>query len=389
MDFVYRDLPLISGFHVRNLTFHGFTLTGTMGNAIHFQGDGIVLQDIHIFNIDGNGILCEGSYNQISGCDISHTGRGGIILKGGDRNTLTSGCNRAYNNYIHDYSEVYQTYQPGIQLEGVGNQCDHNEICDSPHMAIGYHGNEHLIEYNDIHHVVQQSSDAGAIYAGYDWAAHGTVIRYNLLKHIGSGEFTPDGIYWDDGHSGQTAYGNILIDVRKYSFLAGGGRENVIEGNVIIDSGAWPIHYDDRNRDGFLHNGWAHQATCTPDSPQWQHLRQVPYDSLPWRVRYPRLAALRTDFDDPDDPNFPINPAYSSVCYNVIIDARADTFDWKDGIAESVFRYSTVSGNCIYKTAEEAKWDPEVLEFTPDSPVFREIPSFKNPPSKGIGRIPG
>lgn len=363
--------PLIDAQNVENLTLDGFTLTSTRSTAVVLTGSGNILRNLTIRNVADHGITVTGSDNLVENCDISHTGRGGICLTGGDRTTLTSANNRAVNNFIHDISEIYQTYQPGIQLNGVGNTAAHNEICGSPHMAIGYSGNDHTIEYNYIHDVVLHSSDAGAIYAGYDWCAHGTVIRYNILKNIGANGFTPDGIYWDDGHSGQTAYGNILINVKKNAFLAGGGRDNIIRDNVIFGDTHTPIQYDDRNRDGFVNGGWAAQATNTPDAPHWVKLRAIPYTNEYWKARFPQLANLKTDLDsDPDDPDFPINPAGSEIVNNVIISESG-----KIGIiADSVYRYSKVEGNRIFTTLDEAGLNPDTLQFDVQPDGFPVIP---------------
>ena len=95
-------------------------------------------------------------------------------------------------------------------------------------------GNENVMEYNYIHDVVLQSSDAGAIYTGYSYSTYGNVVRYNCISNIGSGTFTPSGIYFDDNSSGQTAYGNVLINIPGYAFLVGGGRDNMIENNLVI-----------------------------------------------------------------------------------------------------------------------------------------------------------
>ena len=51
-------------------------------------------------------------------------------------------------------------------------------------MAIVFGGNEHLIEFNEIHDVCHESNDAGAIYGGRDWTMRGTVIRYNYFHDI-------------------------------------------------------------------------------------------------------------------------------------------------------------------------------------------------------------
>ncbi len=373
LDFCCGSEPLVSFENTANMSFEGFTLKCTMGDALICSGNDMTIKGITVSCIGGNAIYVSGYGNTVADCEIMHTGRGGISVNGGERDTLTAGRNRVTNNYIHDISEVYLTYQSGISLGGVGNIADHNEICGSPHMAVGYHGNEHIIEYNYIHDVVLQSSDAGAIYAGYDWAANGTVIRYNILERIGTGNFRPDGIYWDDGLSGQTAYGNVLIDVRKNGFLAGGGRENKIENNVIINCGT-PISYDDRNRDGFVNDGWARAAVKNPNSGHWAILKKSPYRTEIWKERYPLLARVTTDFAKYDDPDFPCNPSYSSVKNNVIIDSQG-RHPW---YAQSVLRYADVENNPEYKTAEEAGYDISTGHFADNA--------FSDIPVKEIGR---
>ncbi len=362
--------PLISG-RADGLTIEGLTLCGVRANGIDLSGNGNVIRNLLVKNVADHGIVVSGTDNAVEDCEVTRTGRGGVYLSGGDRATLTPGNNCVENCYIHDYSEVHQTYQCGVSLGGVGNICRHNEICFAPHIAVVYGGNDHLIEFNDIHDTVLHSSDAGAIYAGFDWCGHGTVIRWNRLYNIGAGEFRPDGIYWDDGESGQTAYGNILEGIPKNGFLAGGGFENVIRDNVIVGDGENPIQYDQRNRDGFLYDGWARAAVNTPDAPHWQKLRSVPYMSEPWRKKHPSLGRLKTDFSaDPDDPDFPINPTGARVENNIVIH--------KDGrlgaIADSVYRYGTVDGNRIFRTPEEAGFDPETLRFDPLPEGFPEIP---------------
>lgn len=363
------EKPLIAFENAAGVTFSGFTLVCTRTNAIVGTGNEITLDHLIIRNVGGYAVILNGYRNRVQFCDISHTGRGGITLTGGDRTSLTPGENVAYSNFIHDFSEVYQTYQAGVMLNGVGNRCAHNEISRSPHMAIGYHGNEHIIEYNDIHDVVYHSSDAGAIYAGYDWAGHGTIIRYNLLRNIGSEDFTPDGIYWDDGLSGQTAYGNILIDVRKFAFLVGGGRDNVVRDNIIIGESIHPIHYDDRCRDGFVNGGWFRQAVERPDAPEWKHLEEVPYRSAVWAAKYPTLARITTSFAHPNDPNFPINPANSVVENNIIINMNARFGE----MADSVYTYNRIGENYTYHSCAEAGFVRETLTFQTPRPGFPPI----------------
>jgi molybdopterin-containing oxidoreductase family membrane subunit len=56
---------------------------------------------------------------------------------------------------------------PAVILSGVGHRVSHNVIQDHPHCAILFSGNEHRIEYNEIHSVCYESNDAGAIYSGF------------------------------------------------------------------------------------------------------------------------------------------------------------------------------------------------------------------------------
>ena len=358
-DISLRKDPLIEVRGADHMTFSGFHLTNVRNTAIVAAGSANRFEKLTIRNAAVHGISVSGYRNLVTECDIAHTGCGGIYVEGGERRTLTHGENIVQNNRIHEFSEVYQTYQAGVSLTGAGNICAHNEISGSPHLAIYYKGNEHLIEYNDIHDVVLHSDDAGAIYSGYDWAGHGTVIRYNRLENIGSEDFLPNGIYWDDGLSGQTAYGNVFINVRKCGILIGGGRDNRFTGNIIVGESVDPIFYDDRNREGFVCGGWAHASCDTPDAPHWRKLEEVPYREGIWKERYPSLARITTDFSDPDNPDFPVNPAGSVVRHNVIINSRMHL----GMIHPSVYKYSRIGENYLYHSTDEAGFDRNSLRF--------------------------
>jgi len=347
--------PLIHCSDVCGMTFENLTFRCTCVDAMVFQGEcnDNVIKGLTVTNVAGNAILLNGSRNRVEYCELSHTGKGGIRVTGGVRETLTPGENVIAHNYIHDYSEVYLTNQPGVTLEGVGNTCSHNEICRAPHMAIEYYGNDHRIEHNYIHETVLQSSDAGAIYSGFNWTERGSVIRHNVFENIGSGEFVPAAIYWDNGLSGQSAVDNLMINVKGNAVHLGGGAECTITDNVILDCGAAPVLYEDWVRDGFVNDGHARAAVNTPDSLHWKNLRAMPYTNALWTERYPVLARVKTDFAEFDDIDFPINPSYSVVKNNVIIGKDAKPL-W---CSESVYTYSTVEDNPFYASAEEAGLD--------------------------------
>lgn len=373
---------IISAQNVSHVTFEGFTLKGTRSDALTLTGDDNRILRMKVYGVLGNAIVVKGMRNLVSECEISHTGKGGILLDGGDRATLTPGQNVADNNYIHDWAEVYMVYCSGVRLDGVGNVCSHNEMHNAPHTAIFYYGNDHVVEYNHIHDVVLQSSDAGAIYSGQDWAGQGCVVRYNCLYNIGGGEFTPDGIYFDDMLSGQTAYGNLLIGVKKNGFLIGGGRDNFVYNNIMVDCG-WGITYDDRGRDGFVNNGWAVASVINYETgSMWKRLRQAPYQSDIWAQKYPSLARVSHDFSKPDDLDFAVNPAHGEVHDNLVIDAGGS----EGRIYPSVVRFSKVERNMAYKTRAKAGFVSGKYTLKPDAQALKDMPGFENLPLEKMGR---
>ncbi|MBO5648335.1 MAG: hypothetical protein J6S76_00300, partial [Clostridia bacterium] len=175
-----------------------------------------------------------------------------------------------------------------------------------------------------------------------------------------------------------------LVNVAKNSFLIGGGRENIIENNIVVNSARVAMQYDDRNRDGYINDGWAwHHVLPHGIAYMWTTLNAVPYTEGVWSERYPRLAQLKTDEStDVNDPDHPINPSYSVVKNNVSITPSGDMFD----IADSVYTFSEIEDFAQYATAEDAGWDAESFTLSADSPVFTDLPEFEAIPVEKIGR---
>lgn len=367
------NLVTIDG--AENVTFDGITFTGTRASAVKGSGNNIVVRGCTIRNVGENAIELTGDRNRVEDNEITATGKGGVILTGGDRQALQSSENVVSNNLIHDWSQVYRTYQAAVSLNGVGGTCSHNEIYNSPHEAITYTGNNHIIEYNVIHDVVLESSDAGAIYAGRSWSNYGNVIRYNCIYNIGSGEFAPSGIYFDDALSGQEAYGNFLLNIPGNGFLLGGGRDLKVENNLIVNA-ATPIFYDDRAIAGIEDGGWFTHAN-TPDSTLWKSLEEVDIHSEVWKNAYPELADLSDDFEHTDDPAFAANPAGSSVKNNVTVNEKKGAND----IAKRAEQYSEIVNNFTYRL----KANP----FTADGVYLLSQPpaDFEQLPFDQMGRL--
>jgi hypothetical protein len=174
-------------------------------------------------------------------------------------------------------------------VNGVGNRVTHNLFNDAPHMAIMWGGNDHLFEYNEFHSVVRGANDAGIMYAGYDPAMRGHMVRYNYFHDVyGFAGKGCNGVYLDDMFCSATIYGNVFHHVPRAAFI-GGGHDNVVENNVFVDCTP-ALHVDARMM------GWA--AASVPTMKQ--RLEAVPYQEEPWRSRYPQLLTyLEGNYAEP------------------------------------------------------------------------------------------
>ncbi len=367
------------------ITFDGLTVKGTRSDAIVIEGDNNTVQNCLIKNIAGNALLITGTNNLAYNNEITHTGKGGIILDGGDTETLTPGNSKADNNYIHDWSEIYQTYQPAVTLLGVGNVCSHNEMVNSPHEAITYKGNNHIIEYNNIHNVCLLSDDAGAIYSGRSWVWYGNIIRYNCIYNVGSGEHKPDGIYLDDALSGQQIYGNLLINIPRNSIHIGGGRDNTVTNNIILNSGENAIYFDDRARDGALNNGWFTHAYIG-SGDMWDALYNSPWQSEIWQAAFPEYKTLTDDVEMADSPEYIPNPV-SNVSCNIILNKTEEI----GSICDSAYQFGNISDNGIYFIGDAddifVDADSGNYEIIDTNEMRKIIPTFSPIPYEKIGRV--
>ena len=368
------DANLVSGENVEHVTFEDISFKCSRKNAVQIVGNNITFRNCKVTNIYLNAILIDGNDNLVYGCEVAHIGREGVVLmKGGDRATLTPGNNVIENCYIHHFGQVYRTYASGARVGYVGGKIIHNEIAYAPHSAMSYTGSDNLVAYNYIHDVVTDSNDAGALYCGGSLSMYGNVVKYNIFEDIGSEDHYANAIYFDDGMSGQTAYGNIIIRAGGSAFLIGGGRENVIKNNITIDCGT-PIYYDDR----FYYDGSsANLATALMGT-----LNEVPYTEEPWKSRFPLLAQVSTDPEDYLSPDFAPNPSYSLVETNIFIGSRAEKNFWK--ISENVYKFSTIGIKYSYAGVQNILEDGTYT--VKELPIFLNNMQWEQIPYTEIGR---
>ncbi|MCC6484932.1 MAG: right-handed parallel beta-helix repeat-containing protein [Armatimonadetes bacterium] len=350
---------LVSDCLVRNLGTVGISIGELYGDIFRR------LYDDTVFTVDA------GTNNGVSGCEITQTGEGGVMLGGGERKTLTPGRNFVEDCNIHNYARWVRTYRPAVSPYGVGQIVRHNLIHDAPHTGVLANGNDHLVEYNEIHHVCFESGDAGAFYIGRDWTQRGDVVRYNYFHDIkgvqGQRGFTDVmGVYLDDWASGTQVYGNVFERAGRAAMI-GGGRDNTVVNNIFIDCNP-AVHVDAR---GTTPNN----AYFDGSNPiLFNRLKAVDYSHPPYSSRYPGLVRILEE-----DPK---TPRGNRIALNVVRGPRF--IQWVGDVDRKLVavQKNFVSGEEAFQAP-----DPETFQLPPDSPVLKA--GFRQIPFKEIGIRPG
>lgn len=380
------DEPLIRMTDARHITVQGLTLEAGRGSGVEITGGennriiGCLLR-----NLGNLGVVINGGTNHgVSSCDIFDTGDGGVSLTGGDRQTLAPGGHFVENSHFQRQARWSKCYAPCVLLTGVGLRVSNNHMHDHPHCAILYTGNDHLIEYNDIHHIALETGDVGAIYTGRDYTFRGNRVRHNFIHETGGVGMGSMGIYMDDCVSGTEIFGNILYKAH-WAILIGGGRDHPIENNLFIDCDP-AIRADGRGLDS---------------SPVWrdmvntfmrQQLAAVPAGL--YRERYPAMKSLDAFYGPPQGPAITgdafkgVAPDGNRISKNICVGKWFDA-GWHAAAAPAQFdlRDNYVTTN-LTELMSPIPANPQATSFkiNPDSPAWNT--GFKPLPLDQIGIRP-
>lgn len=350
--------------NAHHVTIQGFIFEATRGTAIRINGgNNVFVAGCTIQNVGGSAVsVGGGKQHTIIGCDITQTGRGGISLNGGNRTTLEPAGHLAENNHIHHYARTKRTYQSAIHLNGVGNIARNNLIHNAPHMAIGFGGNDHLMEYNEIHSVSYESNDAGAIYTGRNWTMRGNIIRYNYLHHINGFEGKGCmGVYLDDMFSSADVIGNVFYKVTRAAMI-GGGRDCKVENNLFVDCKP-ALHVDARAL------GWAHGHAdqWLAEQKEKGTISGIAYNKPPYSARYPALVTILD--------STPKAPEGNSIRKNVSWGGK-----W-NGVYKEAAPYVDITDNLVDVDPLIEDIEKGDFRFKKDSPVhafgFKPLPLDK------------
>lgn len=235
LGFKNQTLLNISG--AKNIVIDGISFIASRGSGVAItECENVKLVNCEVSNVSGNGIHVDNKNNTVSNCEVYNIGQRGIAVYGGSLTDFSG--NIVSNNTVHDVGRFVKMLTPGIYISSVGAEIKNNTVYDCPQIGIIFSGNFNLIEGNNIHDVMLESTDGGAIYAGQRYEHWGNILRKNIISDIRYKSGGAYGIYLDDCLSGTKIEGNIISNIGGSGIFNHGGRSNEIIGNTIKNAAA-------------------------------------------------------------------------------------------------------------------------------------------------------
>jgi tetratricopeptide (TPR) repeat protein len=300
--------PLVSMDGAAWVRLEGLTLEYGQWHGVSIKdGEHCLVAGCTIRNLSGDAVVIDGGKSHgIYGCDLYNLGRGGSVITGGDRKTLEPGRHFIANCDVHHFSRVDRTYTPAVLMNGVGNRIAHNRFHHTPCHAMRIEGNDHVIEFNEIHDVVTESDDQGGLDMWGNAGYRGVILRYNFWHDIGT-PYTivhgQAGIRLDDAICEVLIYGNIFTRCSNNAFGAiqiHGGKENLVVNNVFADC-KYALSFS-----GWGADGW--KRFLESDFAKTRLYEEVDVTQPPYSTKYPLLGQL--------EANEGSNQVWSNVAYN-------------------------------------------------------------------------
>ncbi len=415
------EKPLISLINTSNVTIKNLTLSYSRGIGIYMErGNGNLIENVTVSSMGtvgiviGKGITPDkeykhhfykgepvskdlGSWNEhiyndvmydrdagknhtVKDCTVYGCGAGGISLGGGSRKRLEPAGNKVIGCKVYDCNRFDKTCKALINIDGVGNVISDCELYNATNMAIYLHGNEHIIEYNDIHDTCTETEDAGALYLGRDPSEQGNIVRYNYFHDVhcpkrptvplkdGMGTFA---VYNDDGACGTTIFGNIFFRVGTWAIHNNCSKDIKIENNIFVECQAAVVHGDrfwgNFDKDPFM---------CEGGIIYDRLINQVKINKPPYSEKYPHLADYFKEDGKPLRNTFCSNIIYR--CLNGLVMRHKD--EWyindyyliKDGcdysdVIKNYRAWYRQSGNCYMDEIESLEGkEIDFMEFQTD-----------------------
>jgi hypothetical protein len=199
----------------------------------------------------------------------------------------------------------------------------------------------------------------------------------------------------DDGASGITVFGNIFHTINGHAILSGGGRDNIMTNNVMVDVDRATLSTDRRVND-FINNSF--NGDGRPDDCNllgrinvsyynyYSNRESIAYQSAPWATQYPELAAIPNNFNTISGSHW-LEPEGCEFVNNITWQSGQLIMNSTWGGADATDYYSSINPN-LYNTdplfVDEEGGD---LNLQPGSPAF-SMDGFVTIPFDEIGIRP-
>lgn len=370
---------VIEGKKVEHVEFRGIGVECSARDGIRLTESSFCqIVGCEVRNVAFDGIVLEGDHNLISGCDVHHTGDTGVSVFTGNRYTLEPGGTVVDNCHIHHTNCICRAGSRAVQFRGVGGRFSHNLIHDTGYIAVRFHGNDHVLEYNHLFRTNVESTEGGVFYIGRDWTARGSTIRYNFIHHVedsreGCGSATRF-VHLDDSAPEIHIYGNVCYRMGGGVSICGGAANDVHD-NLFVECN-WGVDIGPRGQGMFASDGKGGYQKFN-DTKNWptlvRYLERYKWNQPPYSTRYPKLVEIFTK-----DPI--AAPWFNVVTHNAMVDCG-------QGIREAGMEpgWSTVADNWVLDDPGFVQPDRTKLDFRlkPDGPLMQQ--GFQPIPWEKIG----
>ncbi|MCC4831795.1 right-handed parallel beta-helix repeat-containing protein [Shewanella sp. 10N.7] len=256
---------------------HDWNMFDKANALIRFRGtENCTIENSHFLHSGSGAIRIDlyGINNTIANNHIEGLGGSGILLSGyGPGTKDVNKNNLVYNNHIHDVGKIYW-HSPGIFVNQSGdNRVANNLIHDTNYSGLiisglvtrffidqdrressrtirwheiaekpkknptldevkpYLHTKNNLIEYNEIHHVMNILGDGNGIYIR--GAGAGNVIRHNYIHHLESDINAQSAIRTDGGQMDTLISQNLMYKTKSQGMTL--KLNNRFENNIIAD----------------------------------------------------------------------------------------------------------------------------------------------------------
>ena len=301
-----------------NISFVRLNFRTCNGVAIYADCDNFKMDQCSIMYVGGSYALhSNGALNvEITNSTFAYCHESGVYVRGPrpgkregyDYYALNNTGFVFENNLIHDVDMASVPVESGALLFGyqIGGRIAHNEIYNSARYGIDFkYGNiDCVMEYNYLHHCMQNSADGGAFYCGRIATNRGNTIRYNIIADIYAlnpihtgGTFA---IYMDDSMENLICYANVFYN--SGTIMNNGGRSHEFYDNVFIGKGsgiagkAANFHDITMYADELADNHYYSEG--------WNSLSLIPDENTPngqlWKSKWPELYDIVAIRNNPD-----------------------------------------------------------------------------------------